>query len=81
MADKLTHQNVTANPHATYAFIEKGQGYEGRRLYLTKVGEETDPDKIEKMRRRPLPPDCTDEGGPRFLVQFRIDRVRPLVGD
>ena len=81
MADRLSHRNVTANPHATYAFIEHGEGYKGKRLYLTKTAEETDPARIEAIRRRPLPAECAGEGEPRYLVQFRIDRVRPLVGD
>ena len=81
MANRLSHRNVTANPHATYAFIENGEGYRGKRLYLTKMGEETDPEVIQAIRRRPPPAECGVEGEPRYLVQFRIDRVRPLVGD
>jgi hypothetical protein len=81
MADRLSHRNVTANPHATYAFIERGEGYKGKRLYLTKTGEETDPERIEAIRRRPLPEGCGAETQRRYLVSFRIDRVRPLVGD
>ena len=81
MADRLSHRNVTANPHATYAFIEHGEGYNGKRLYLTKTGEDTDAARIEAIRRRPLPRECGVEGEPRYLVEFRIDQVRPLVGD
>ena len=81
MADRLTHRNVTANPHATYAFIENGEGYKGKRLYLTRIGEETDPEKIKAIRRNPLPAECAAGGKNRYLVHFRIDRVRPLVGD
>ena len=81
MADRLSHRNVTENPHATYAFLERGEGYKGRRLYLTKTGEETDPEKIQAVRRRPLPEGCDGGSQRRYLVSFRIDRVRPLVGD
>jgi hypothetical protein len=82
MADRLSHANLQANPRAAYLFRENGEGYEGKRLYLSKVSEETDPDKIESLRRRKAPPAClADEGEPRFLVAFRIDKVRPLVGD
>jgi hypothetical protein len=81
MADRLSHRNVAANPHATYAFIERGEGYKGKRLYLTKIGEETDPERIQAIRRRPLPAECEVEAESRYLVHFRIDRVRPLVGD
>jgi hypothetical protein len=81
MADRLSHQNLQANPHAAYLFLERGEGYKGRRLYLTKLAEDTDPQKIQALRRRPLPAECGVEGESRYLVQFRIDRVRPLTGD
>ncbi|MFW6162282.1 MAG: pyridoxamine 5'-phosphate oxidase family protein [Planctomycetota bacterium] len=82
MADRLSHRNVQSNPHAAYLFREAGEGYHGKRLYLTRVKEETDPEKIASLRRRTTPKGCEEAGGePRYLVTFRIDRVRPLVGD
>jgi len=81
MADRLSHQNLQSNPHAAYLFVEHGEGYKGKRLYLTKVAEETDPQKIQAVRRRPLPAECGVETESRYLVHFRIDRVRPLTGD
>ena len=81
MADRLSHRNLLSNPHATYLFVERGEGYKGKRLYLTKVSEETDPQKIQALRRRPLPAECGVENEARFLVHFRVDHVRPLVGD
>jgi len=81
MADRLSHRNLQSNPHAAYLFVERSEGYKGKRLHLTKVGEETDPEKIQALRRRPLPAECLVEGESRYLVHFRIDRVRPLVGD
>ena len=81
MADRLSHKNLQTNLHAAYLFVEHGEGYKGRRLHLTKIDEETDPQKIQAMRRRPLPTECGVESESRFLVHFRIDRVRPLVGD
>jgi len=82
MADHTSHGNLQSNPHAAYLFMEDGGAYTGKRLYLTKVGEESDPEKIRALRRRPLPKECEpDAGDPRFLVTFRVDRVRPLVGD
>jgi hypothetical protein len=79
MADRLCHANVQANPHASYLFIEEHEGYVGKRLALTKVREETDQEKIQAIRRRKLPDQC-DEGKTRFLVYFRVDGVRPLLG-
>ncbi len=81
MADRLSHKNVTENPKANYTFVERGEGYKGRRLYLTKTAEDSDPDRIAAIRRRPLPAECEAQGEQRFLVTFRIDHVRPLVGD
>lgn len=81
MADRLSHRNLQSNPHAAYLFLEHGEGYKGKRLHLTKIAEETDLQKIQAMRRRPLPAECGVENESRYLVHFRIDRVRPLLGD
>lgn len=81
MADRLSHRNLQSNPHAAYLFIEGGEGYRGKRLHLTKVREETEPKAIQALRRRPLPAECGVENESRFLVHFRVDRVRPLVGE
>ena len=32
MADRLSYANVQVNPHASYLFIEEGEGYVGTRL-------------------------------------------------
>ena len=81
MNDRLSHDNVDANPHAAYLFIQETAGYVGKRLSLTKIREETDPERIQSVRRRNLPPDC-DKGGTKqkFLVHFRVDGIRPLIG-
>jgi len=82
MADRLTHKNLESNPHAAYLFMESGEKYAGKRLYLTKTREEKDSDLIDKVRRKEACP--VDEGykeGSRYLVHFRIDKVLPLVGE
>lgn len=81
MNDRMSHDNVDANPHASYLFMEETEGYVGKRLFLTKTSEETDPEKIRSIRRRNLPREY-DEGAPKkqFLVHFRVDGVRPLIG-
>ena len=81
MADRLSHRNLQSNPHAAYLFVERGEGYKGRRLHLTRISEDTDPQKIQALRRRPLPAECGADSECRFLVHFRVDGVRPLVGD
>jgi hypothetical protein len=78
MGDHLSHRNVAANPHAAYLFVEEGEGYNGLRMHLTKTLEETDPKKIEAMRRRSRAAEdfAATEG---YLVHFKIDEVRPLI--
>ena len=81
MADRLIHKNLESNPHAAYLFMESGERYVGKRLYLTKVKEEKDSELIDQIRRRESCP--VDEGykkGTRFLVYFKIDKVLPLIG-
>jgi hypothetical protein len=82
MTDRLTHRNLRSNPYAAYIFMESGEKYQGRRLYLTRVKEESDPEAINRIRWRKtytIPEDQKDEK--RFLVTFKIDRVLPLVGE
>jgi hypothetical protein len=79
MADRLSRRNLVENPRAAYLFVERGDGYRGLRLYLTRTGEERDSSRIGALRRtRPVA--RRRSPGPRFLVSFRVDRVLPLVG-
>ena len=80
MNERLSYANVQSNPHAAYLFIEEGEGYVGKRLALTKIRVEDDPEKIESLRRRILPDEC-DKGKTQHLVFFHIDGVRPLIGN
>jgi hypothetical protein len=81
MADRLSYQNLQSNPHAAYLFIEHGQGYTGKRLFLTKIREEADQEVIRALRRRDLPVECESAGSrDSHLVHFRVDAIRPLVG-
>jgi hypothetical protein len=81
MADHLSHRYLESNPHAAYLFREAGEGYAGKRLQLTRLKQETDPEKINALRRREVPPvSLPKEGEKRFLVYFQVDSVRPLVG-
>ena len=79
MRDHLSHAHVAANPHAAYLFIEQGEGYGGLRMYLTRTKEETDPKKIQAVRRRSRGDEDT-ANTKVFLVHFRVDEIRPLVG-
>jgi len=81
MSDRLSHANLRANPKAAYMFIEKAKGYKGKRLYLQKIREENDAELVQSIRRRKR----YDQEGKVIsgssAVYFRIDKVRPLVGD
>jgi hypothetical protein len=82
MADRLTHQNLQSNAHAVYLFMESGEGYAGKRLYLTKTSEEKNSPLIDQIRRRErCPGDEEYQKQNRFLVYFAIERVLPLIGE
>lgn len=80
MMDKLTHHNLQSNDSAAYLFKEEGDGYRGKRLYLTKLREEKDSDLLYSIRSKKYPAGREDDR-PRFLVFFRIDKTLPLIGD
>ena len=79
MNERLSYANIQANPQAAYLFMEEGDEYVGKRLSLTKIGQDDDQEKIKSLRRRNLPDECY-EGKTQHLVHFRIDGVRPLIG-
>ena len=77
MRDRLTHHNLRSNPHACFLFMEKGPGYKGKRLFLTKVREEQDSELLHSLRRRQYI-DEKDEA--KFLVFFKLNKELPLIG-
>lgn len=79
MADRLTHHNLQSNDGAAYLFMEEGPGYKGKRLFLTKTGEEQDSALLFTLRNRKYASE-KEEGKPRFLVFFKIDKALPLIG-
>ena len=81
MLDHLSHANLKTNPHAAFLFVEEGEKYTGKRLFLTKIKEEHNEEVIEKFRRKKSRCPADDEKKKRFLVYFHIDRILPLVGD
>ena len=80
MPDRLTHSNLQANEYAAYLFwqtSESGPGhYEGLRLYLKKISEDEDQERIAVLRRRSY----GDDRDGRYLVIFSVEKERPLVG-
>ena len=78
MTERLTHANLQENPHAVYAFNEKG--FEGVRLYLRKVREETEGSLLEEIQRRADEVVCPGTGDLiKYVVYFRIIKDLPLV--
>jgi hypothetical protein len=81
MAEKLSHDNLMSNPHATYVYIEDGDNYAGKRLYITKIKDEMNSELIDTLRRRKhyiAHDEYYKEN--KYLVTFRIDKVLPLIG-
>ncbi len=81
MRDRLSHANLQSNPFVSYLYIEEGEKYRGKRLYLQKVGEEKETERLYKLRRRKYPSDDDPENDPKFLVFFTVEKVRPLLGN
>jgi hypothetical protein len=84
MRDRLSHANLQSNPHAAYLFIEEGVGYKGIRLFLTKVAEEKNTERLFALRRKEYSEKNKagdhGDGVDLFLVTFKIDKVLPLIG-
>ncbi|MDA8141142.1 MAG: pyridoxamine 5'-phosphate oxidase family protein [Desulfobacteraceae bacterium] len=79
MNDRLSHHNLQSNPRAAYLFREAGEGYKGKRFFLTKIREEMDSEQLKALKRRNYPQQ-KEYQGPKFLVFFRIDQELPLIG-
>ena len=77
MRDRLTHANLVENPKACYLFKEES-GYKGKRLYLTKIGEEKNTEQLYSLLRRTYPNNQYDKEN-LFLVFFRLERERPIL--
>jgi hypothetical protein len=77
MRDRLTHSYVQENPHAVYLFVEEGSRYQGKRLFLKKVREDTDPELIASLKRRKYK---EDDDRKLYLVYFQLEQELPLIG-
>lgn len=80
MRERLTYRNILENPHAACMYLEHGGGYQGIRLFLTKVREDNDPELIARMTRRHLSAEEDRAKGPKHLVIFTVDKILPLIG-
>ena len=79
MAERLTHENVQSNPWAAYLFIEEGESYAGKRLYLKKIKEEQNELLVRDICRK-----CDYshyDVHMLHVVYFHIEKVLPLIGE
>ncbi len=79
MLERRSFKNIQSNPKAAYMFVEETEGYKGKRLYLTKSGEETDPERIKQIKQKHQKQYSTESAG-KHLVYFKVTETRPLVG-
>ena len=80
MTNRLSHANLQSNPHAAFLFMEEGRGWKGKRFFLTRVREESDPEVISSLRRRKYAPEEEESMKPLAAVFFKVDRELPLIG-
>ena len=80
MRQRLTHSNLQSNPYAVYLFMEEEAGARGLRLFLKKIGEDQNPELLERMTRRHLSPAEDEARGPKWIVYFRIEKALALIG-
>jgi hypothetical protein len=79
MAERLSHENLQTNPQAAYIFIEAGDGWTGKRLYLKKIKEEKNEKLVGEICRR-----CDYSRrnvADRYVVYFQVEKVLPLIGE
>ncbi|HPA15870.1 MAG TPA: pyridoxamine 5'-phosphate oxidase family protein [Desulfobacterales bacterium] len=82
MLDRLTHTNLQSNPKAVYLFKKEGEEFIGKRLFLIKIKEEEDEDKINELMKTYYPAwhdRYKDEK--KFQVFFKITKVLPLISE
>jgi Pyridoxamine 5'-phosphate oxidase len=75
MRDRLTRHNLKSNPNAVFLFVETGDGYNGKRLYLKKLREELDPELVHQIKLRKV-----DDDEPKYLAYFSLEKELPLIG-
>ena len=81
MRQRLSHQNLKSTMHAAYMFIEDGSGHKGCRLYLTKLREEINASLAAAIREKQPAIYPQGDDSYKYVVIFKVDRIRPLVGD
>ncbi|PIE70093.1 MAG: pyridoxamine 5'-phosphate oxidase [Deltaproteobacteria bacterium] len=81
MRNRLNRNNLQRNPYAHYLFLEKGNGFSGIRIYLEKVKEVQDDERIAQLARRKEPSSLEKKASSNYLVSFKIIKIIQLIGD
>ena len=81
MKERLSHQNLKSHLMASYLFLENGPGYNGIRLSLTMQRQDKNRSLIETLRKKQPCIYPEEDDSDKFLVFFKVDRIRPLTGD
>ncbi len=81
MRERLSHQNLKSNLHAAYMFVEQGEEYHGKRLYLTKIREESNASLVAEFVKKQPEICAPDDDSNKYLVYFHVENIWPLVGD
>lgn len=76
MLKKLNYLNLQANPYAAYIFID--EKFQGKRLYLKKIKEDNDQDKINLLLRHKYNDEETLKKD-KALVYFELVKELPII--
>ena len=77
MMEKLSYQNINANPKACYLFRENCDGFQGKRLYLAKIEDNDETEHVAKVKS--LHPEIfKNNDKKKHQVVFKVENVRPL---
>lgn len=76
MLNKLSYNNLQANPKAAYMFLQ--ENFQGKRLYLKKIKEDNDQSKINEMLRHKYD-DPEVLAKEKALVYFEVEKDIPIL--
>ena len=80
MWEKQTYEHLKENNKACYLFFEGGKLAGGTRLFLEKIAEETDTEKVLGLKKAHYPEAKMDGERVLHLVTFKVTGQVPLVG-
>lgn len=76
MLNKLSYNNLQTNPKAAYMFLQ--ENFQGKRLYLKKIKEDNDQNKINEMLRHKYD-DPEVLAKEKALVYFEVEKEIPIL--